>query len=83
MAPSGGIRSRLRSHKNSDTKIWTHFSIFEVWDNMGENEVHEMEGLFREIYRKDTRANRFNKQKKCKKIQMVRINNLVSWRVKI
>jgi hypothetical protein len=50
---------------------------------MGENEVHEMEGLFREIYRKDTRANRFNKQKKCKKIQMVRINNLVSWRVKI
>src|SRR5882762_9568002 len=82
MAPSGGIRSRLRSHKRSDTKIWTHFSIFEVWNNVGENEVEELEGLFREIYRKDQRANRFNRQKKYKKLQGVRNDDLASWKSK-
>lgn len=66
MAPSGGILSRLRSHRKSD-KTWTHFSIFQVWDNVSENEVAELEGLFREIYRKDKRANRFNKQKNARK----------------
>ena len=80
MAPRGGIRSRLRSHKKSATKIWSHFSVFEVWDNIGEDEVSELEGLFREIYRKDERANRFNKQKQCKRIRTVRNNNLVLWK---
>jgi len=81
MAASGGIRSRLRSHKKSETKIWSHFSIFQVWDNVGENEVEELEGLFREIYRKDTRANRFNQQKKCKKLQNVRLDDLSNWKM--
>jgi hypothetical protein len=83
MAPRGGIRSRIKSHKKSETKIWTHFSIFEVWDNIGENEVEELEGLFREIYRKDSFANRFNKQKKCKRLQSVRNNKLRSWQPNI
>jgi hypothetical protein len=81
MAPSGGIRSRLRKHKRSETKIWSHFSIFEVWDNISEAEVGELEGLFREIYRKDKTANRFNKQKKCKKLQAVRKDDLGKWNV--
>ena len=80
MAPTGSIRSRLRSHKKSSTKIWTHFSIFEVWENVGGREVEELEGLFREIYRKDSRANRFNKQKKYKRLQKVRNDRLQSWR---
>lgn len=79
MAASGGIRSRLRRHKKSQTKIWTNFSIFEVWDNISESEVVELEGLFREIYRKDGRANRFNKQKRCKKLQDVRKDILAEW----
>ncbi|GAF97179.1 unnamed protein product, partial [marine sediment metagenome] len=33
--------------------LWTHFSIFEVWENITENEIKELEGLFRQIYRKD------------------------------
>lgn len=81
MAATGGIRNRLTSHKNSSTKVWTHFSLFEVWDNIGETEVKELEGLFREIYRKDKRANRFNKQKKCKSLQKVREDNLALWKV--
>jgi hypothetical protein len=79
MAPNGGIRSRLRAHKRSQTKLWTHFSIFEVWDNVNEAEVSELEGLFREIYRKDKRANRFNRQKRCKKLQDVREDKLGKW----
>jgi len=79
MAASGGIRGRLGRHRKSQTKIWTDFSIFEVWDNISESEVEELEGLFREIYRKDGRANRFNKQKKCRKIQDVRVNDLSKW----
>jgi hypothetical protein len=79
MAPSGGMRGRLKSHSKSVTKIWSHFSIFEVWDNISEVEVGELEGLFREIYRKDKKANRFNKQKKCKKLQDVRKDDLTKW----
>ena len=79
MAAKGSIRGRLRRHKASRTKIWSHFSIFEVWDNIAEADVCELEGLFREIYRKDKRANRFNKQKKFRKLQNVREDNLENW----
>jgi hypothetical protein len=79
MAAKGSIRGRLRRHKTSQTKTWSHFSIFEVHDNIGEAEVSELEGLFREIYRKDKRANRFNKQKKFRKLQNVREDTLENW----
>ena len=71
-ARRGGIKSRLRRHVNSKSKEWTHFSLFEVWDNIPEATVDELEGLFREIYRKDARANRFNRQKRFKKLRLVR-----------
>src|SRR5277367_5251508 len=51
MAPRGGMRARLAAHTKSSTKIWSHFSIFQVWNNVGEVEVSELEGLFREISR--------------------------------
>ena len=76
-----GIRSRLLSHARSKRKreLWTHFSIFQVWDNITEAEVAELEGLFRHIYRKDTRANRINRQRSFKKLKKVRRNNLSQW----
>jgi hypothetical protein len=80
MAPRGGMRGRLAAHAKSVTKIWSHFSIFRVWNNVGEVEVSELEGLFREIYRKDKKANRFNKQKKYKKLQDIREDNLKKWK---
>jgi len=45
----GGIRGRLTSHAKSKRKgkFWTHFSAFEVWDNIRQEEVAELEGLFR------------------------------------
>jgi hypothetical protein len=81
MAAKGGIRGRIMSHSKSKTKIWSHFSIFEVWDNISETEVAELEGLFREIYSQDRRANRFNRQKKYKKLQLVRKDDLESWKL--
>jgi hypothetical protein len=77
-----GIAGRLRSHARSERKkeLWTHFSVFEVWDNITETEVAELEGLFRHIYRKDTRANRVNRQRSFKKLRTVRENQLRKWK---
>src|SRR4051794_24879030 len=54
-----GIRDRLIIHKRSKRKgkLWTHFSAFKVWDNITDEEVEQLEGLFRHIYRKDPKAN--------------------------
>jgi hypothetical protein len=71
-----GIRSRLGSHARSKRKgnQWSHFSFFEVWPNITENEIEELEGLFREIYRKDTHANHLARQKRYKKLRNVRMS---------
>jgi predicted nuclease of predicted toxin-antitoxin system len=63
MARKGGIRGRLRSHKRSKRKLWTHCSVFEVWDNIRDDEVAELEGLFRHLYRDDSTAGALNKQR--------------------
>jgi hypothetical protein len=79
MADGGaGIRARLEAHANSKRKreLWTHFSAFVVWPNITEAEINELEGLFREIYRKDKRANRLNRQKRYRKIQNVRVRDV-------
>lgn len=59
---ASGMQGRLRSHsrKKSD---WTHFSVFEVWDNIRQDEVRELEGLIRHIYRHDATANKLNVQR--------------------
>jgi hypothetical protein len=72
MARTGGIRSRLRRHKRSKTALWTHFSVFEVWPNIRDEEVSELEGLFRHLYRYDAAANKLNKQRGFKPIRTVR-----------
>ena len=65
----GSIRRRLIRHKLKKEGLWTHFSVFEVWDNITEAEVIELEGLFRQIYSKDSRANRLNVQRSFKKLK--------------
>src|ERR1700680_4874954 len=78
MTARSSVGRRLARHKNR-AKIWNHFSIFEVRDNVGEDQILELEGLFREIYRKDSRSNRFNRMCKYKKLQKVRNDDLRSW----
>lgn len=69
-----GISSRIRRHLKSKRKkdLWSHFTIFEVYNNIYDNEIKELEGLFREIYRKDKRANILNKQKKFKPFKKIK-----------
>ena len=65
----GGIRGRLlsQSKNRAKKKLWSHFSVLEVWDNIRNEEITELEGLFRHIYRKDALANRLNIQRAFKK----------------
>ena len=74
-----GIRRRLTSHTKSKHREWTHFSAFEVWDNVSDEEIVELEGLFRHLYRKDSKANGLNKQRKFHKIATVRKNDFKQW----
>lgn len=71
---SSGIKSRLMQHKKSSVKgkMWTHFSFFEVWDNISDQEIEELEGLFRHLYKYDSKANSLNKQKAYRKLGRVR-----------
>jgi hypothetical protein len=77
---TSGIRGRLESHERTKGHLWTHFSAFEVWDNIRDDEIVELEGLFRHFYRKDTIANRLNVQRSFKRLSRVRHNDLKTWK---
>jgi hypothetical protein len=82
MATSGiGIKRRLRTHARSKRKRnkWSHFSFFVVWENIRNDEISELERLFREIYRKDDRANSLNKQKGSTKLRGIRRQAPKDW----
>ena len=73
------MRQRLASHRRSKGTRWTHFSVFEVWENIRDDEIVELEGLFRFVYKKDHRASRLNVQRGFKKMREVRENTLAEW----
>ena len=75
----GGLRGRLKGHRRKKVGLWTHCSIFEVWDNIRNDEIVELEGLFRYIYRYDSRANKLNKQRGFKKLKMVTDSKFSEW----
>jgi len=74
------ISRRLKQHARNKNKKgkWTHFSIFEVFPNIYDAEIRELEGLFRVIYREDSNANNLNKQKKFKGFKIVK-RNIQAW----
>jgi hypothetical protein len=77
----GGLYFRLMSHKRSKRKkkYWTHFSVYEVWENIRDDEIVELEGLFRHIYRKDSTSSALNIQREYKKVKQVKQNDLKKW----
>lgn len=68
------VRRRLKKHTKSKKKRseWTHFSVYQVFDNLTREDVAELEGLLRTVYRKDKSANRLNLQKRHKRLSRVR-----------
>jgi hypothetical protein len=78
------IKGRLRSHEKSKRKgkKWSHFSVFQVWDNVTDQEIAELEGFARHIYRKDKIASGLNIRRGYKKLGSksgVRNNNIRNW----
>jgi len=75
-----GFRSRLTSHAKSKRKgkSWTHFSIFEVWGNVTNQEIRELEGIARHIYRRDPKAT-LNIQRGYERLRDVRDNKIAGW----
>jgi hypothetical protein len=69
--PKSGIGSRLRSH-HKNRKDWTHYSFFEVHDNVSREEILELESLLLGIFRHDSRIELENKQKSSGKLYHLR-----------
>jgi hypothetical protein len=78
---ASSIKRRINSHaRNEDKKShWTHFSIYEVWDNIQDDEVKELEGLLRQIYRYDHQASFLNKQNSYQKLKAVKVSSFDEW----
>lgn len=74
-----GIRGRLNKHSERKRGLWTHYSAYEVWDNVSEVEVEELEGLFHHMFRYDSKANRLNKQKGYKKLARLSRKTSKQW----
>jgi hypothetical protein len=64
-------------------ELWTHFSAFEVWNNIRDDEMAELEGLFRHIYRRDRKSSHLNLQRGFKKLVRVRKNDVAQWKATI
>lgn len=63
-----GIFGRLKKHEK--TKMdWTHYSFFEVHDNITRDEIRELESLFLTIFEADSKISIINKQKRSNKIK--------------
>lgn len=74
-----GMKGRLMTHRRNKEDLWTHFSVFHVWDNISTQEVEELEGLFRHIYRYDAQANQLNAQKQHKQLSAIRRKTPDQW----
>jgi hypothetical protein len=49
----GGIKARLQVHVNRWNEVkWSHFSFFEMWHNIPNSLIQEIEFLFLHIFRK-------------------------------
>jgi len=59
--------------------LWAHCSVFEVWNNIRDDEIEELEGLFRHIYHHDSKANKLNIQRKHRKLARVQDNDIDNW----
>jgi hypothetical protein len=57
-----GISARIKNHHKTKKDGWTHYSFFEVHDNVSREEILELEGLFLRVFRHDPRVKLDNKQ---------------------
>lgn len=75
-----GAKGRLLIHKRRKPKLWSHFSVYEVWDNITKEQVEELEGLFRHMYRLDSAANKLNVQRAYRPLHAIKRRSAAEWR---
>jgi phosphoribosylformimino-5-aminoimidazole carboxamide ribonucleotide (ProFAR) isomerase len=77
-----GVGARLDYHKRDDNKKeeWSHFSVFEVWQNVSNDIIVELEALILHIYSRDGTANKLNLQKNSKLFRGVRRASQNEWK---
>ena len=63
-----GIKGRLKRHHNKK-EGWTHYSFFEVHDNVTREDIREIESLLLSIFRHDSRVRLQNIQKSSRILQ--------------
>jgi hypothetical protein len=51
---TSGVGRRIRNHRENKQR-WTHYSLFEVHDNVSREEILEIEQLFLRMFRHDNR----------------------------
>lgn len=59
--PKSGVGGRIKNHDKTKDD-WTHYSVFEVHDNISREEILELEGLLLRIFRHDPRVKLANRQ---------------------
>ena len=74
-----GVRGRLKRHVVSKVGKWTHFSIFQFWENRHPDEIVELEGILRHIYRFDARKSLLAKQKSYSPLRKVTHKTFEKW----
>ena len=74
-----GVKARLGAHRRHKGDLWTHFSVFEVWENIRDEEIAELEGLFRHLYQYDSKANSLNKQKGYRPLNRITRRTKKEW----
>lgn len=48
------IRALLKEQQRLNGRMWSHFSVYELWDYIQEKDDRAVEMLFNQIYRRDT-----------------------------
>ena len=62
-----GAKGRLYRHSVGEKAgKWTHYSVYQVWDNITQEQIQELEAFLRQMLRKDASANSLAKQKGTK-----------------
>jgi len=65
---ASGIKGRLRAHRRHKGTLWDACSVFAVWPNISQDEIRELEGILRHIYRFDPNAQQLNSQGRYQKL---------------
>jgi hypothetical protein len=73
-----GFHSRIVDH-DKRKEDWTHFSLFEVHDNISTEMISELEALILHIYSRDSRTNIQNLQRRSSVFEEITVSSLEKW----